>query len=291
MQKLWALWMYINNFGDLLTPFIFENLFNINVIPIKKELAQSKIITIPFILGCGSLIQYYYLNNSYIWGTGFIKPTKKIKGKPKEIWAVRGPLSRKILITNNVKCPKNYADAGILLGDIFNKKIKKEYLLGIIPHYVERKVSLLKKYKQNKDIIVIDLTNPIETIVKKAKACQYIISSSLHGIILADTFHIPRLPIKLSNSLIGGGFKFKDYNLSVGINFSRFNLNKFITVKNLIKHCLVPEINLEIRKNYLKKEFNLPFVKKLDLYKYTNKKIISLVNTQKKNLWGDKKLK
>ena len=59
-------------------------------------------------------------------------------------------------------------------------------------------------------------------------ACDVILSSSLHGLIISDAYAIPNVWIKLSDKVEGNGFKFKDYFLSV-----QRNTVEPIVVKNL----------------------------------------------------------
>lgn len=42
-------------------------------------------------------------------------------------------------------------------------------------------------------------------------SCEYIASSSLHGLIMSEAYDIPNLWIELSGKLMGGHFKFHDF--------------------------------------------------------------------------------
>jgi pyruvyltransferase len=69
--------------------------------------------------------------------------------------------------------------------------------------------------------------------VKQIHECEYILSSSLHGIIIADSYGIPAYHIELSDKIIGGQWKFKDYYESVKrpygtINISSMNEGKIL---------------------------------------------------------------
>ena len=46
-------------------------------------------------------------------------------------------------------------------------------------------------------------------------ACEYVISSSLHGLILAEAYHIPTLWATFSDNINGGTFKYMDYYKSI----------------------------------------------------------------------------
>ena len=58
----------------------------------------------------------------------------------------------------------------------------------------------------------------VYNIINQIKECEIIISSSLHGLILADAYEKPSLRFNYSNKLVGGDFKFEDYYSGVGLD-------------------------------------------------------------------------
>ena len=52
-------------------------------------------------------------------------------------------------------------------------------------------------------------------VIKEIVECEMIISSSLHGLILSDAYHIPNVWIKFSDETFDGSFKYLDYFASV----------------------------------------------------------------------------
>ena len=87
-----------------------------------------------------------------------------------------------------------------------------ELALGEIPHHIAYKDGATKGH--NPDIL-IDLTSPPETVIEQASRCAKIVSSSLHGIILADVLGVPSLWVQ-DKRVLGDGFKFRDYAAALG---------------------------------------------------------------------------
>lgn len=171
----------------------------------------------------GSTIDMLCRENTEVWGAGIIDGTKPLKYKPKKVYAVRGPLTRKVLLEQGVDCPEVYGDSALLISRYYQPKVKKKYKYGFIAHVSNRdKVSNLCldniPIKERDDILIIDLSkyDKWTDIPDQICSCENIISSSLHGLIMAEAYEIPNVWIEFGKPLIGGHFKFHDFFLSIG---------------------------------------------------------------------------
>lgn len=54
-------------------------------------------------------------------------------------------------------------------------------------------------------------TDPLFHIMDEIVKCEFVLSSSLHGIIFADSFGIPNAHMNVSTRVMGGSYKFDDY--------------------------------------------------------------------------------
>lgn len=169
----------------------------------------------PIYMAIGSVLGWV-TEETEVWGTGFISDSNFITSipKPKKIHAIRGKLTREILIKNGIKCPKIYGDPALLMPRFYKPKMDKKYDLSIIPHHVDRELIPILK-KQFKRVHFIDITGDIYQFIDEICASERIISSALHGLIIADAYGIPNIWIKLSDKVLGKGFKFRDYFSSV----------------------------------------------------------------------------
>jgi pyruvyltransferase len=199
------------NFGDALNPILAQHISGktINLVEVGDPSSEPRYYCI------GSILQSSMSTESEIWGTGLMRHESKLKVTPKKIYAVRGPLTRKSLIEQGFDCPEVYGDPALLYPKFYNPSIEKKYKWGIIPHYVDQKVSWLDKFKNNADVKIINILDHPNKVIDDIKSCEKIISSALHGIIAADAYGIPAKWIKLSDDVAGNGFKFMDYFASV----------------------------------------------------------------------------
>lgn len=221
------------NFGDMLNPYLIPRLFNVKVNWIEQGSGR------PHVLAIGSILQKAN-RSSQIWGSGFIS-TKCRMTRPSKIFAVRGPLTRDRLVKSGISAPKIFGDPALLLPRVYSPSVNKKYEIGIIPHYVDKRSEIINTCSKIKNIKIIDVQQKsMESIIDDILSCEIILSSSLHGLIVADAYNIPNIWIKISNKLVGGSFKFNDYFKSVGrslrepIIFSSKS-NVFEIVKNYSK--------------------------------------------------------
>ena len=160
-----------------------------------------------------------------VWGTGFIRDYTDrnlilIRNNISFI-AVRGALSKNIIEKSlGSSIDPVLCDGGILASELISEPINKRYRIGFIPHFKEHRIAseigLIQLLDQMDDAIMIDLRNEPISVIKQIAGCEYIVSSSLHGCIVADSFHIPNIRVRISD-IPGSGFKFDDYYSGFGI--------------------------------------------------------------------------
>ncbi|MDY6862767.1 MAG: polysaccharide pyruvyl transferase family protein [Thermodesulfobacteriota bacterium] len=234
------------NFGDLLTPLILKYY---GFSPVWYPMQQAQV------LSTGSILQRTPEDYSgHIIGSGLIKDTTRCFKKAK-IWAVRGKLTRE-----RINAPKATAlgDPGLLSSKLLQQRQSRHYALGIVPHFVDQEdpriVLIKKRYK--KDVLVIDVARKPPAVFKDIDKCDCIFSSSLHGIIVADSFNIPNAWIYLSDKLKGKGFKFHDYFSSTGITRNPLYLDGTENLSQMLKNShKPPEVMIEGLKERLDSTF------------------------------------
>src|SRR5690606_17632832 len=118
-----------------------------------------------------------------VYGSGFIRASDPVC-KYADWHFVRGPLTREMVLKAGGKCPEIYGDLALLMPE-FIKPAPKEHDMGYIPHGVDYDVFLVNAPR-------VKLYHPdiIET-TRRITKCRKVISSSLHGIIVAHAYGIP----------------------------------------------------------------------------------------------------
>ena len=204
------------NFGDELNVYMLQELTERPVSIYKSWFHASR----ENYLVIGSLIDRFTDSQSVIWGSGILSDAVPLPHKPKRVCAVRGKITRNYLLHNGVECPEVYGDPALLLPLVYRPEVTKRYKLGIIPHIHDLSDPLVINFvESNKDsVCLIDFAHygDWREVVDLICSCECVVSSSLHGLILSDAYHIPNLWIKISDRVNGGDCKFLDYFSGVG---------------------------------------------------------------------------
>jgi hypothetical protein len=202
------------NYGDLLGKYLVEKISKKKVIWVKPSSFSIFNFFKPIYVTAGSILAHIN-RNCIVWGSGIISNDQTINNA--KFIAVRGPQTRNFLLKLGYDVPEVYGDPGILLPKYYLPEFKTEYKFGIVPHYND--FNLVKDiFSDNADILVIDLmTNNIESTTDQFLKCERIISSSLHGIIIAHAYKIPAVWQRFSDVPFGDNIKFQDYFESVKI--------------------------------------------------------------------------
>ena len=206
------------NWGDVITPFLFKNLYNIET----EQTTRDE----PFeLVCCGSLIRDlpnpYHENpkfrnvryTGHVLGTGLMDWTHR---EPFDLSQAQVHLLRGKLTRDHCKLVNDppLGDPGIL-AYLFapSPRPQPEFEIGIIPHMVEKNDQQVADW-QRQGAHIIDVCSGVQKVINEACRCKKIVSSSLHGLVLADSLGIPNHAVVLNDPRIWvntGGFKFHDY--------------------------------------------------------------------------------
>ncbi|MGC9418251.1 MAG: polysaccharide pyruvyl transferase family protein [Rhodovulum sp.] len=203
------------NWGDKLNPYMAERISG------RRVIHRADVYPIPprpvhYWIG-SHLATACSDPNAVVWGAGFISADVPITGRPSEIHAVRGWLSNERLRKGGLPAPDVVGDVALLLPRLYTpKRTHERRSLGVIPHCYEWDEPFFRATRNWEDARVIDISGDIEDVVDQIVACDRIISSSLHGIICADSYGVPAIWLHASDKPKGDGFKFRDYFSSVG---------------------------------------------------------------------------
>ena len=204
-------WRDQKNFGDLLGQLLIKRFC-------KKDAIWSSAETSEIIM-VGSILEHMPKNYSgVVAGCGKLLEGSKIDLTKAKILSLRGPLTAKGI--PNVPVLGDPA----MIADELVPIPEKKHDLGLIPHWSDQQLEHNPIFKKYNPRIIRVSDDPLKVITEIGE-CKKIVSSSLHGIILADAFHIPRrieiAPAMLARPDIEGGlFKWMDYCASIGMQLT-----------------------------------------------------------------------
>jgi hypothetical protein len=201
-------WTAKKNFGDLIGPMIVENLSGRLV---KQEKSSD---TSPYLLSVGSIIQTIDKPGAIIWGSGLLRPLEPrwrgrlSKNSIRKICAVRGKLTRDQLLEIGLDVPEVFGDPALLLPDFLRFDGSSGKVI-VCPHLAHR-----QWFADLSDpgLQVIDVADDPIQVIRSLATARAVISSSLHGLIVAQAFNVPWVWFSIEdNPLDRSHFKFEDF--------------------------------------------------------------------------------
>ncbi|MBP3974107.1 polysaccharide pyruvyl transferase family protein [Pseudoxanthomonas spadix] len=168
----------------------------------------------PRLLCIGSVL-HFATGGEVVWGTGINGkiPASAHRFTALDVRAVRGPGTREVLGSMGIPAPPVYGDPALLMPRLFNADLlrsgapRKPYV--VVPHFNEP----LDKYRGYEDRLVSPRIEPAAFVSQLLEA-EYVVSSSLHGVILAEAYGIPAVYLDWGNG--EDRFKYDDYYAGTG---------------------------------------------------------------------------
>ena len=193
------------NLGDFLSKIVVNHFAPVANTSIRQK--GKTLYAIGSILG-------FRCQNAVVWGSGILSPNstkkKNIQYSDLDIRAVRGPKTRALLLEWEKDCPAVYGDPALLLPLIYKPDKAKKYNVSVIYNHEHSDFDV----PENEDLHFINiLTDDYKGVIDQIVQSSLVISSSLHGIILAEVYGVPAVLLQRKDAAF---FKFEDYYHSTG---------------------------------------------------------------------------
>lgn len=195
------------NFGDEISPLIVEAIFGRRCTwsgPPRCEIVAAGSVLELVLDGKGK-------NRPVVWGTGLMRDEDgQIADRDLDVVAIRGARSRDRLEEGRDRVA--LGDPGLLADALLTTAPAKRHRLGVLPHFLDAETAEVDWLRHQDGVHVIDATDDPRRVVEQIAQCETLVSSSLHGLIVADSLDVPNAHVRLSdNRFIGGMYKFRDY--------------------------------------------------------------------------------
>ena len=204
-------WQKSVNVGDVLSPVIVSYMRDRLGLTDRPANPLRRI----HLMALGSLIGMRRFD-AVIWGSGIhCRDTAENVVRRRnivhyDVRIVRGPVTADILKKAGYRVPDVCGDPAVLMPLIYESPVReKRYPVSVIPH-VGTPADILPP-----DVHVIRTeTEDYRTFIDKIAASEKVISSSLHGIILAETYGVPA--VFCAEGMENEKMKFSDWYAATG---------------------------------------------------------------------------
>lgn len=204
----------LQNLGDMLSPVIFEYMCKYYNLDMAQKVDKTK-----HIYAVGSIL-FFENQDATVWGTGSLHAIqcninnfihqKMIRRL--DVRAVRGPLTRTNLQRVGVSCPPIYGDPAVLMPLIYDPIRNEQKRIVVLSHLND---NCGNEPNDSKDLIISNtITSDWKKMIDIIASAKFVISSSLHGIILAESYGVPAVLLRPQTDT--ELFKYMDYYLGTG---------------------------------------------------------------------------
>ncbi|GAB3630735.1 hypothetical protein GCM10027421_00880 [Microbacterium shaanxiense] len=199
------------NFGDDLTPWLLPHY---GLVPQYREPRAARLV------GVGSLLEFLPPEFSgAIWGSGLMRDAAHPLPAA-SVLAVRGPLTAERI---GARTDPAYGDPGLLVAR-HQARPADDGRIAVVPHGHHRSHPGLAALVEaaGDGVRVVNVHQRAGAAVREIASARAVITTSLHGLITADSYGIPAVWTVLDPPLDGGDFKFRDYEAAVTPGRSRY---------------------------------------------------------------------
>lgn len=209
LNLLW--WDGRPNFGDAVGPWLAGRLSGMT--PVN---GWRRGLRTPALATAGSIAGWLEQSGSALWGSGLMGPLAedilvRLRGLEQvRVHAVRGRNTRaELLRKTGWDVPAIYGDPALLLPRFLPASGGTGGGIAVVPHLDHRGCM---ENSSGPGITLVDVREGVETVAGRIASAEVCISTSLHGIIVAQAYGVPWVWLRVSDRLISGDrYKFEDF--------------------------------------------------------------------------------
>lgn len=207
-------WDQIPNFGDSIGPWLVSSLLRVN--PVNcRGLPRPGVA----LYSVGSTVGMIDRNRVVIWGSGLLRSlqdsdvSRLQRFTDIEVLAVRGmSTANELSVKLGWDVPPIYGDPALLLPECFPFCRSPLETVSVVLHWEHAKYVYSLPGRCSDRLVFIDVREDYSTVVKQIAESSVCISSSLHGIIVAQAYGVPWVWLRFSDhQLHSSDFKFDDF--------------------------------------------------------------------------------
>lgn len=214
------------NMGDEITPFLLRELYGTN--PVLSAFDGADLLSTGSILGWiwarPSLRNRSPQRPLHVVGSGLMDARTPMEALPfLRIHSVRGHVSQELLSDAGVGTTGLVGDPGLLVPRAGYEALPRRHGTGFVPHYGHAdRLDVGRVFTEPASVLSIDpRTEDLRSVLSLMSSCEYVVSQSLHGLVLADAIGVPAAWLTAGRLHSGAGLKFLDYSTTVNRPFDR----------------------------------------------------------------------
>ena len=206
---------YPGNYGDWLTPFIFNHYTESRIIfqGLTTQAPKKHLVSL------GS-VGRFIKSNSVVVGTG-VSSFKHALNPKAEYISVRGPHTAELLLQSGGPKVEVFGDPAVVLSRILPfTRGKTNGRIALIRHHTHLQAPV--KLPENFDELSVQISHPNDIIAFIEKLHEYdsVVTSAMHVMITCQSYGIPCALVVFNgfeDYVHGDGIKYSDYALGAGV--------------------------------------------------------------------------
>ncbi|WP_338749879.1 polysaccharide pyruvyl transferase family protein [Janibacter alittae] len=247
-------WDNRRNFGDAVGPWLVDRITGRTPVNSRRVGHDG-----PTVLSVGSIVAFLNRDHAAIWGSGLMRPLsgdrlERLKGYDDvSVHAVRGHVTAAELREKlNWHVPDVYGDPALLLPKFYTPR-PSSLSAGstvVVPHYSHAKH--FAPHRTDDSLHVVDVGQGLERVVDEIASADNCVSTSLHGLIIAQAYGVPWVWLRMDDHQLGGDqFKFDDFfSTLTGEGVSRCDVTSddvgSLDITSIAQDASLPSLNISL---------------------------------------------